>query len=445
MRRKLSEAVVVVTGPTSGIGRATALRFAEAGATVVLGARRESELQDVVRECEQRGSRALAVRTDVSREEDVQQLARQALEHFGRIDVWVNNAAVTLFARLEEAPTEAMRQVIETNLFGYLYGARAALPIFREQGSGVLINVDSVVASAPQPYTSAYVISKAGIRAMSDCLRMELHLDRARDIHVCTVLPASIDTPFFQHAANYTGRAVKALPPVYPADQVAKAIVQLARHPRREAFVGSAGRMIAAEHAMSPGWYERSAARIVDRRHLEDRPAASTQGNLFQPSHDGLGVSGGWSESGRTLSSRQLALIGLGVALLPVAVWAVARRNGWNGTLRSLGTDAFGRDGRLRALAADTFGRGGRLRELAADTFGRDGRLSALAADRFPRDGALRATAARALAKTEPARTAATRAIGRDGPVQSFAARTFGRGGSLRSLAHRIEDGWKSR
>jgi short-subunit dehydrogenase len=430
MPRKLSEAVVVITGPTSGIGRASALRFAEAGATLVLGARREDALQEVAHECERRGARALAIPTDVSSEEQVQRLARQAVEAFGRIDVWVNNAAVTLFARVEDAPTDAVRKVLETNLFGYLYGARAVLPVFREQGSGVLINVDSVVGATPQPYTSAYVISKAGIRALADCLRMELSLDDAPDIHVCTVLPASIDTPFFQHAANYTGRAVKPLPPVYPADRVASAIVRLARRPRREVFVGSAGRMLAAQRALMPGTYERAASRSIDRHHLEDRPAAPTSGNLFAPSNDGMRVSGGWSESGQALSGRQLALIGLGVAALPLAAWMLARRNGWEGSLRSIGRSVLAHDG-LRRLASQTSRHASTVRSAATRALDRAGSRNTLAARALERAGRLRALPSPAIAN--------------DGSVRALLARAFGREHSLRSLVTKpLARGWRN-
>src|SRR5690606_21511524 len=143
------------------------------------------------------------------------------------------------------------RRVIETNLFGYVHGARTALPYFREQGCGTLINVASAVAAAPQPYTSAYVASKFAIRGLSDCLRMELSLDHVPDIHVCTVLPATVDTPLFQHAANYTGRAVQAMPPVYAAERVARAIVDLVTSPEREVFVGNAGRLMALQYQLA--------------------------------------------------------------------------------------------------------------------------------------------------------------------------------------------------
>src|SRR5207244_7676562 len=132
-------------GASSGIGRAAALAFARRGATVVVAARRELPLRQLARECERLVGRSLAVPTDVTDEGAVQDLVCRVLETFGRIDVWVNNAAVTLFGRLEETPAEPYRRVIETNLFGTVHGVRAVLPSFREQGSGVLINVASVV------------------------------------------------------------------------------------------------------------------------------------------------------------------------------------------------------------------------------------------------------------------------------------------------------------
>lgn len=318
MVRKLSDAVVVITGASSGIGRVTALRFADRGATVVLAARREEALREVARECELKHARALVVPTDVTREELVERLAREAVERFGRIDVWVNNAAVSLFGRFDEAPTEAVLRVFETNLFGYLHGARAVLPYFREQRSGVLINVESVVADAPQPFTSAYVASKYGIHGLMESLRMELTLERAHDIHVCAVKPASIDTPLFQQAANYAGRAVRALDPTYPPEQVADAIVALARKPAREVVVGNAGRVMAMRHSLAPRRYEKSAARMIDREHFHDRPAEPTPGNLFRPMPEFAQVSGGWRDDGGSGRARAALALALGGAL----VWA---------------------------------------------------------------------------------------------------------------------------
>jgi short-subunit dehydrogenase len=314
MPRRLRESVVVITGASSGIGRATALEFAERGATLVLAARREQALQEAARDVGRRGGHAVVVPTDVTKEADVEALARTAIERFGRIDVWVNNAAVSLFGRLDEVPIEDFRRVIETNVFGYVHGTRAALGYMREQGSGTIIFVNSVVADAPQPYTSAYVMSKSAIRALAECLRMELSLDDAADIHACTVMPASIDTPLFQQSANYTGREVKALAPTYPAETVARAIVRLARRPKREVVVGAAGRMMMTRHALAPGHYEKSAARHVESGHFQERPAAPSRGNLYEPIEQHASVSGGW-ESPRTSRFAVAALAGLALTV----------------------------------------------------------------------------------------------------------------------------------
>ncbi len=293
MARKLSDSVVVITGASSGIGRATALRFAGQGATVVLAARNGDALREVAAECEQLGARALPLPTDVTDEGAVNALARQTLERFGHIDVWVNNAAVSLMAPFEEAPSDAWRRVIETNLFGYVYGARAALPAFREQGRGVLINVSSINGQVGGTYASAYVSSKFAIRGLGECLRQEL---RGTDIHVVTVMPASIDTPIFQHLGNYTGRAAQPMSPIYTAERVARVIVNAVHRPRREIMVGTSAHLFGLMHRLLPGPSERMMGKMVERDHFQDTPAAHSPGNLFMPQQP-TGISGGWRRS----------------------------------------------------------------------------------------------------------------------------------------------------
>lgn len=313
MPRDVEGAVVVVTGASSGIGRATARAFAREGATVVMAARREQALEEAAEEIRKGGGKAAAVVADVADERAVEELAAGAVRDFGRIDVWVNNAGVYLLGKFDETPAAEHRRVIETNLFGTFHGSIAALRRFREQGRGVLVNVSSMTARVPQPYAGAYVASKHAIRGLGMVLRQELALEGADGIHVCTVMPASIDTPLFRHAANYTGRAVQAMKPVYPAEAVAETIVSLALRPRREVFVGNAARLLSMPHALAPGLVDRITATLTSRVQLAGEAVPPTPGNLFQPMPEGTAVGGGWGATGRPSYTVRRAL---GVGLL---------------------------------------------------------------------------------------------------------------------------------
>ena len=293
MARDLSSSVVVITGASSGIGRATALAFAAAGSTVVLAARREAALRDVASECEGKGARALAVPTDTRDEAAVRRLAESAIQEFGGIDVWVNNAAVTLFGRFDETPPDLWREVIETNVFGYVNGTRAVVPHFRARRAGTIINVASVNSRVGGPYVSSYVASKFAVRGFAECVRDEL---RGEGIDVCNVMPASIDTPLFQHAGNYMGRAAKPLRPILHPRRVATGVVRCAKRPRREVIVGFSGRQLVAMHELAPWLFERLMTKNIEREHFRDEPLAPTPGNIREPMPEWTGVTGGWKD-----------------------------------------------------------------------------------------------------------------------------------------------------
>ncbi|MGX1162574.1 short-subunit dehydrogenase [Arthrobacter sp. SLBN-100] len=324
---RIKNPVVVITGASSGIGRATALRFAAKGARLVLAARGAKSLEEAARECRKRGAKAVAVPTDVTDVGKMDELAARAVKEFGRLDVWVNNAAVGAFGLLTDIPPKDFQRVLDVNISGYVNGARAALPRLRAQGSGILINVASIVSEIPLPYSAAYSISKAAVRALSVSLRSELAREGVAGVDVCTVLPATIDTPFYQNAANYTGRRPMAMPPVYTPERVAKAVVGLVDHPRRETVAGGlAGRLLVLQHKVAPGAVEATTARQVDTRQLSRRqPAPVTPGNLHQASQAirKASTGGGWHGRRRT-AQRNIGA----AAVLAGAVVALRKRLG---------------------------------------------------------------------------------------------------------------------
>jgi short-subunit dehydrogenase len=277
----LREKVVVITGASSGLGREAARQFAARGAKLVLAARRAHELEQTARMCEAAGGSALCVVTDVTREEQVAALADRALATWGRIDVWVNNAGVTMFAPLEEGAFEDHRRVIEINVFGAMLGARAAIPIFRRQRRGVLINVGSILSKIGQPFVPSYAISKFAIHGLSEALRAELA--ELPEVHVCTLLPFVIDTPHFQTGANVVGREARAMPPMQSPEKVAQALVQLAERPRRELHVPRVAALGFVVHWLFPRTTERLLLRALSRWHFTEARQAPTRGNLYEP------------------------------------------------------------------------------------------------------------------------------------------------------------------
>ncbi len=324
MATSLSGRVAVVTGASSGIGRATALELASRGANVVVSARRLEPLETLAAACRERGVEALPVVADTTDEGAVEALADAAVERFGRIDLWANVAATSIYAPLTDVSMADARRLFEVNVFGYLHGARAALRVFRRQEEGTLVEVASMLGRVAGPYQGLYAMTKHAVVAFDEALRMEL--EDSPDIHVCTVMPASIDTPFYRHAANRMGRRPKPPGPIYPPEAVARTIADLAERPRREVYVGSVGPMSSAMRHLSVGLYERIYGRLLRRDQFLDEPAPPTDGILWAPIPEGTGTDDGWRERMPQRAAPQVLAVGAAAAAALVGSVAVLAR-----------------------------------------------------------------------------------------------------------------------
>jgi short-subunit dehydrogenase len=302
MPKPVSEQVVVITGASSGIGRETALLFGRQGASVVLAARDEDELDSVAREIERLGGEAHVVSTDVAQWEQVDQLARAAVERFGCIDTWVNNAAISAYATVEQMTVAEIERVIQVTLLGNIYGVKAALPHLQRQGQGTIINVASALAERSVPLQSAYCAAKHGIKGFTEALRLEL-AHQGSDVTVTLVLPSSINTPFFRHARSKMGVMPMPMAPVYEPRVVAEAILFAAQHPRRDIVVGGAGKLLTALQRISPAFVDR--LMLLDgqafKQQQTDRPD-DDEDNFFQPMAGSSSTTGDFGENATATS-----------------------------------------------------------------------------------------------------------------------------------------------
>jgi NAD(P)-dependent dehydrogenase (short-subunit alcohol dehydrogenase family) len=270
----------------------------------VLAGRTVATLDPLVRECRERGGAAIAVPTDVCDERAVRALADAAVGEFGRIDVWVGNAGVFAYGAFEELDADVFRKVVETNLLGQVHGARAALPPLRRTG-GTLVIVASLYSQVGSPAISPYVTSKFGLLGFAESLRQEL---RGTGVRVRVVLPGSVDTPIYQHAANVTGRHVRPLPPVVSPERVARAVVRSPRRRRFAAFVGRTQRLVVPIHDIAPPLYDVIAGTLMDRVELHGRRPSPTAGTVFAPAETTGPVTGGWRSVRGRVSVAVLAL-----------------------------------------------------------------------------------------------------------------------------------------
>lgn len=255
--------VVIVTGASSGIGRATALAFARAGAHVALGARREDRLREVADEIRALGSEAFPVRTDVARREDVERLVGTALERWGRVDVLVNNAGFGHYARVEDIADEDMRALLDVNFFGTLYGIQAVLPHMRARGAGHIVNVSSVAGRQGFPFHGGYAAAKHAVIGLTAALRGEL---AGSGVHASVVLPVSTATEFFDVARDPYGLEPAPVGVVQSADHVAKAIVRCVRRPVSEVYTVPGLKAALATAVAAPILADVAARRYYARR-----------------------------------------------------------------------------------------------------------------------------------------------------------------------------------
>ena len=309
--------VVVIVGCSSGMGRLAALRFAERGARLVLSARDEAALAELLDDVRARGAAdAIAVPADVTEPEQLRALATRAVEAFGGFDTWVQLSAISLYATFEETTPEEFRRVIEVNLLGQAYGAMAALPHLRARGAGALIEIGSVEGEVPLPYQSAYAASKHGMAGFLRALRMELQAEGA-PIAVTQILPSGIDTPFFENARTKLGVAPKPVDPVYAPDVVVELILHAAEHPSKDLYAGGGGWLLTKLARWTPGIVEAGltrfgmAAQRTDR--LKDEGASD---NFDAPLRMTDEVRGGFGGRGFSVMNR--------VQMLPGAVRAGA-------------------------------------------------------------------------------------------------------------------------
>ena len=289
MKNQFNGKVVVVTGASGGIGRASAVRFGAAGAKVALLARGEKGLQGARDEIEAAGGTAMPLALDVANHEEVGAAAHKVERTLGPIDVWVNVAFTSVFSEFREIGPEEFKRVTEVNYLGYVYGAMSALRRMLPRERGTIVHVGSALAYRGIPLQSAYCGSKHAIQGFHESLRCELLHNRS-GVKVTMVQMPAVNTPQFDWVLSRLPKPAQPVPPIYQPEVAARAVVHAAAHPRRrEYWVGSSTALTLAGNAIAPGILDRYLAKTgfasqqVDRPQPKDHPV-----NLWEPA-DGPG------------------------------------------------------------------------------------------------------------------------------------------------------------
>lgn len=236
-QKKIQGKTYVIIGSSSGIGRGVAEKLGNYKANVVLAARRTDLLEEIADTIRKNGGNAIVVKMDISNPEDSKRVCETAIQHYSKIDVWINMAGVVAIGRFWEVPVEDQARVIDVNLKGFLYGSRAAIEQFIKQKEGVLINMGSVESEIPLAYQMSYAASKAGVRSLSLTLNQELRLNGFKKIKVVTIEPWAVDTPLWRHVANYSGVEPK-MPLMDEPDVVVNAVLRKSLRPGKIVPVG---------------------------------------------------------------------------------------------------------------------------------------------------------------------------------------------------------------
>jgi short-subunit dehydrogenase len=285
--KKISGQVIVITGATSGIGLTTARRAARRGAKLVLAARNEDALRQLVSELSQQGRDATYAVADVGVEEDVRKIAQTAVDRFGGFDTWVNNAGISIFGRNEDVSLEDQRRLFQTNFWGVVYGSLIAVEHMKQRGGpGSIINLGSEVSDRAIPLQGIYSASKHAVKGFTDSLRLELEAEDV-PISVTLIKPAAVDTMFIEHAKNYLEVEPKLPPPIYAPEVAADAILYAAENVKRDIFVGGAAKLISSGAHHAPRLLDSYMKRFLFRQQKSDMPAGDRrQHSLYSPGSD---------------------------------------------------------------------------------------------------------------------------------------------------------------
>lgn len=284
--------VVLVTGASSGIGRATALQLAGRGVRLVLVARSVQSLTAAARQCRAAGATVLVVPADVADADAVEGAFAAAARRFGQVDAVVHAAAVVAYGRFEEVPTAAFDRVLSTNLTGTANVARSALLHFKASGGGRLVVVGSLLGKIAAPFMASYVTSKWAVHGLVRTIQVEAR--SVPGLEVSLVSPGGVDTPVYHQAASWLGRQGRPPPPVDPPEKVAHAVVRALERPRRESSVGPANPVVVLGFRAFPAVFDALVTPLMRLGGLGRDAVEPHEGNVFEPRPAGDAVHGQW-------------------------------------------------------------------------------------------------------------------------------------------------------